>query len=286
MVVRVNGTQIGGSPFQVLAKIHPTQLDEPVWVVKGVDKPGGLSFNSKQQLIVAELDGKKLSVFDRDNKKVETITCEKFSRPTGVAVDKDDNIYVYDMNNSSLLKFNKEGKLVKVVGRKGTRLGESIELGLIKIFNDTLYVCDSGNHRVQILNTELEYMDSFGCRSDGDGQFNEPNDIAQDGAGNLYMTDTKSCHVQVFERFEQFLSTFIKKKGTASKQLDCPCGICVGPDQFVYVCDNKNKCVSVFNTSGDFVTSFGQFSSPAGIVIDDDGFVYVSDCYVSKVYIM
>ena len=140
-------------------------------------------------------------------------------------------------------------------------------------FNDTLYVCDSGNHRVQILNTELEYMDSFGCRSDGDGQFNEPNDIAQDGAGNLYMTDTKSCLVQVFECFEQFLSTFIKKK-------------CVGPEQFVYVCDNKNKCVSVFNTSGEFVTSFGQFSSPAGIVIDDDGFVYVSDCYVSKVYIM
>ena len=41
---------------------------------------------------------------------------EKFSRPTGVAVDKDDNIYVSDMNNSSILKFNKEGKLVKVVG--------------------------------------------------------------------------------------------------------------------------------------------------------------------------
>ena len=119
LIVKVNSAQIAGSPFQVFAKIHPTQLDEPVWVVKGVDKPGGLSFNSKQQLIVAELDGKKLSVFDRDNKKVQTITCEKFSRPTGVAVDKDDNIYVSDMNNSSLIKFNKEGKLVKVVGRKG-----------------------------------------------------------------------------------------------------------------------------------------------------------------------
>ena len=89
----------------------------------------------------------------------------------------------------------------------------------------------------------------------------------------------------VFERFEQFLSTF-SKKGTASKQLDCPCGICVGSDQFVYVCDNKNNCVSVFKTSGEFVTSFGQFSNPAGIVIDDDGFVYVSDYCTSTVYIM
>ena len=31
-------------------------------------------------------------------------------------------------------------------------------------------------------------------------------------------------------------------------------------------------------TNGEFVTSFGQFSSPAGIVIDDDGIVYVNDC--------
>ena len=45
--------------------------------------------------------------------------------------------------------------------------------------------------------------------------------------------------------------------------------------------------MSVFKTSGEFVTSFGQFTTPIGIVMDDDGFVYVSD-YVSsgKVYIM
>ena len=30
--------------------------------------------------------------------------------------------------------------------------------------------------------------------------------------------------------------------------------------------------MSVFKTSGEFVTSFGQFSDPVGIVIDDDGF--------------
>ena len=45
--------------------------------------------------------------------------------------------------------------------------------------------------------------------------------------------------------------------------------------------------MSVFKTSGEFVTSFGQFSNPAGIVIDDDGFVYVSNQdSAGKVYIM
>ena len=282
LIVKVNGTQIAGSPFQVFAKIYPTQQGEPVRVVEGVDNPWGIAVNSKQQLVVAECGG-KVTVFDREGKKVQTITCGKLSQPSGVAVDKDDSIYVSDMHNCSLLKFSKEGKLMKVVGQSGTRPGK---FDIIKIINDKLYVCDSGNDRVQILNTELEYVNSFGCRGNGDGQFNYPNDIAQDRAGNLYVTDCHNDRVQVFDCKGQFLSTF-SKKGAASEQLNFPIGICVGSDQLVYVCDNGHKCVSVFKTSGEFVTSFGQFFNPAGIVIDDDGFVYVSNhATPEKVYIV
>ena len=282
LIVKVTGTQIAGSPFQVFAKIHPTQLGEPVRVVEGVVDPWGIALNSKHQLVVA---GKKVMMFDKDGKKVQTITHEKFSRPIGVAVDKDDNIYVSDNGISSLFKFNKEGKLMKVVGRKGTR-PEFSNLGIIKVINNTLYVCDRGNCRVQIWNTELGYVNSLGCHGDGNGQFNRPNGIAQDRAGNLFVSDTKNNRVQVFDCKGQFLSAS-SKKCIGSKYLHNPCGISVSSDQFVYVCDNGNKCVSVFKTSGEFVTSFGQFSDPRGIVIDDDGFVYVSNHEsAGKVYIM
>ena len=117
LIVKVNGTQIGGSPFQVFAKIHPTQLGEPVRVMEGVNRPWGITLNSKQQLVVAEWSGKKVTVFDREGKKVQTITSEKFSCPIGVAVDKDDNIYASNNGNSSLFKFSKEGKLKNVVER-------------------------------------------------------------------------------------------------------------------------------------------------------------------------
>ena len=123
-------------------------------------------------------------------------------------MDKDDNIYVLDWSNSSLLKFTKEGKLMKVVGRKGMQPGEFSDLGNMKVINDKLYVCDRGNHRVQILNTGLMYVDNFGCYGDGDGQFNRPNGIAQDRAGNLYVSDSYNNRVQVFDCKGQFLSTF------------------------------------------------------------------------------
>ena len=200
-------------------------------------------------------------------------------------MDLDDNIYVSNFGNSSLLKFSKEGKLMKVVGQKGTQPGEFSQLSLIKVINDKLYVCDRGNDRFQVLNTELEYVGNFGRHGDGDGQFRGPNDIAQDKAGNLHVADTSNNRVQVFDCNGQYLSTF-SKKGAASKWLNHPYGICVGSDQFVYVCDKGNRCVSVFNTSGEFVTSFGHFLNSIGIIIDDDGFVYVCDYYVGKVNIM
>ena len=284
--VKVNGTQIAGSSFQVFAELHPTQLGKPVRVVERVVNPWGIAFNSKQQLVVAEFGGKKVTVFDKDSKKVQTIAFGKISRPAGVAVDKDDNIYVSDYGNSSVLKFSKEGKLMKVVGRRGAQPGEFSDLGTMKVINNKLYVCDRGNYRVQILNKGLEYVDSFGCYGDGNGQFNRPNGIAQSGAGYLYVSDSgNNNRVQVFDCKGQFMSTF-SKKGAASKLLK-PCGIVISSDQFVYVCDNGNKCVSVFKTSGEFVTSFGHFSSPTGIAVDDDGFVYVSNHESSgKVYIM
>ena len=271
MIIKVNGTPIAGSPFRVFAKIHPTQLGKPNRVVEGVVEPWGIALNSKQQLVVAEWGGEKVTVFDKDGKKVKTVTCEKFSYPNGVAIDKDENIYVSNCN--SLLKFSKEGKLMKVVGQRGTQPGEFEDLSMIKIINDKLYVCDRFNNRFQVLNTKLEYMNSFGCHGSENAEFKSPNDIAQDRAGNLYVSDTNNNRVQVFDCKGQFLFAFSKKG--ASEQLRRPYGICVDFDQFVYVCED-DKCVSVFKTSGEFVTSFGESIDPTGIVIDDDGFVYVA----------
>jgi len=92
------------------------------------------------------------------------------------------------------------------------------------------------------------------------------------------VSDTDNNRVQVFDCKGQFLFAFSKKG--ASKQLRRPFGICVDFDQFVYVCEYVNSCVSVFKTSGEFVTSFGEISNPLGIVIDDDGFVYVASQHV------
>ena len=47
----------------------------------------------------------------------------------------------------------------------------------------------------------------------------------------------------------------------------------------MYVTDKYNKRVSVFRTSGEFVTTFGEgeLTRPECVAIDENGFVNVTD---------
>ena len=85
LTVKVNGKDIVGSPFRVFVKIHPTQLGPPVRTITGVREPSAIALNNKQQLVVGEWDGKKVSVVEQDGKRVQTIQCDKFVCPRGVA---------------------------------------------------------------------------------------------------------------------------------------------------------------------------------------------------------
>ena len=192
-------------------------------------------------LVVGEWGGKKVIVFDKDGNRIQTIEYERLKGVRGVAVDEDDSLYITDPDSDSILKFSKEGKLVKAVGQRGAQPGEFNIPISVKIINDKLYICDYGNHRVQILNRDMEYVESFGRHGSGDGEFIHPYDLAQDRAGNLYVSEWSNHRVQVLNCKGQFLYA-ISKKGANSERLCYPRGVCVD-DQFVYVCDS---CVSVF----------------------------------------
>ena len=280
--IKVNGKEIRGSPFQVFVKIHPTQLGKPVRAISGVKMPWAITFNSKEELVVTEYSGKKVSVMDKHGKRLRTIQCDKLKNPSGVSLDKDGNIYVTDSNGDTLFKFNKEGECVQVLQKSGSQPGELNFPGGVKYINDKLFVCERWNHRVQVLDTNLKFIHSFGQKGTGRGQFNMPQNVVQDKAGNLYVTDYNN-RVQVFSCEGQFLSTFCEK-GTASKKLDKPIGICFDAcSDFVFVSEWDVGCVSVFKPSGEFVTSFGELNKPPGIAVDEDGFVYVCEHSTNKI---
>jgi DNA-binding beta-propeller fold protein YncE len=83
-----------------------------------------LAFDSKGRLLVGDRNNNRIQVFDQDGNFIEQFT--QFSRPSGIAVDKNDVIYVADSESESVSK-NHFGR------KRGIRVG-SIKDGKIIAF--------------------------------------------------------------------------------------------------------------------------------------------------------
>jgi len=66
------------------------------------DLPHCLAFDSKGRLLVGDRNNNRIQIFDQDGNFIEQFT--QFSRPSGIAIDKDDVIYVADSESESVSK--------------------------------------------------------------------------------------------------------------------------------------------------------------------------------------
>ncbi len=271
LLISVDDQPIPGSPFYVLVKIPPTKLDKPVRVIRGIKDPRYMAFNSSEELIVTDYSGDVL-VFDKKGEQIRSISKSKhgFGSIYGVAVDKEDNIYVCDDGKHCVYKFNKRGDLLKRFGTYGSGPKELNNPRGIAVAGDQVFVCDRRNNRVQVLTTELEQI---GSRGTGNEHFNGPEDVAVDEQ-MVYVTDCNNHRAQVLTMDGRFIRS-LGKKGSGQGDVSGPYGVCV--TGFVYVAEYSNKRVSVFTKDGQFVTSFGNghITGPYGVAVDSDGFVYV-----------
>ncbi len=74
-----------------------------------------------------------------------------FSRPKGVATDSDSHIYVVDNLFDNVQVFDQTGQILLAIGARGQNRGEFWSPAGIDIENDTVYIADTFNNRIQIL---------------------------------------------------------------------------------------------------------------------------------------
>ena len=194
-------------------------------------------------------------------------------------MDEDYNVYISDSDSNCLYKFDKDGRLLKTLStKKGSGPRDFNTPRWVAVHGDRVFVCDRGNHRVQVLTANLEPLTQFGTHGVCNGQLNGPEGIAVDSEGMLYVSDYINHCIQVFSRNGQFIRSFGKKR-SGRGELNGPTGMCVDAG-YVYIAEYYNKHVSVFTKEGQFVTSFGSgfIPYPFGVSVDRDCFVYVSCC--------
>ena len=160
--------------------------------------------------------------------------------------------------------------------------------------NGDIYVADSGNHRIQVLDANGVYRFSWGEFGTATGQFNEPWSVAVDD-NFVYVADTWNHRLQKFTLEGDFVS-IIGSSGSPSDG-DLGEGLFFGPRQIallepdqLLVTDTGNHRIQRFTRDGEFVESFGsfginqgQFYEPVGMAVSPNGSIYLADTWNRRI---
>jgi sugar lactone lactonase YvrE len=145
-----------------------------------------------------------------------------------VKVDPADNIWVTDKGSDMVIKFDPEGRVVMVFGRKQEASDEETgplkhpkpplppEDGRFRQVTDVTwdkagntFISDGYiNSRIAKVDKDGNWLKSWGERGKEPGQFNTPHSIATDAAGNVYVADRGNRRIQVFDGDGKFLRQF------------------------------------------------------------------------------
>ena len=279
--IRVEGQHIRGSPFSVAVKLPVEKLGTPILTIGGMRRPWGVAITQRGEVVVTDQECHCISALSPNGEVLwsfGTHGCGKgqFNKPGGVAVDGEGNILVGDTGNHRIQKFT-AGQFFTAVGTGGSEPLQFANPSDIAI-SDKVYVVDCGNHRVQVLNSDLTFSHTFGKKGNGKGQFQYPCGIACDSTGKVYVTDKDNHRIQVFTAEGKFL----RMLGQCG--LRWPIGIAIDTCDSVYVSESVNNRVSLFTSEGQFVTSFGregkapgEFNTPTGLALDSSRVLYVCD---------
>lgn len=146
-----------------------------------------------------------------------------------VKVDPADNIWVTDKGSDMVVKFDPEGRVLMVFGRKQEASDEDTaplkhpkpplpsEDGRFRQVTDVAwdsvgntFISDGYiNSRVAKVDKNGNWLKSWGDRGTGPGQFNTPHSIATDAQGNVYVADRGNHRIQVFDGDGKFLRQMI-----------------------------------------------------------------------------
>jgi streptogramin lyase len=213
-----------------------------------------------------------------------------------VRVDKGDNLWAIDKGSDMVIKFNQEGRVNMVFGRKKEASDEAGPWtrvnpprpavdGQFRQPTDVtwdpqgnIFISDGYiNSRIAKYDKNGDWVKSWGTPGTGPSQFNTPHGIAADAQGNIYVADRNNRRIQVFDSDGKFLRVMtidvpappdarpwmgaMPGPETPLNQVaGSPWTMCItpGPTQYIYTSDSFPGRVYKLTLDGKVVGMFGK----------------------------
>jgi DNA-binding beta-propeller fold protein YncE len=194
--------------------------------------------------------------FDPSGKLIKSFGDGLFAYPHGFTVAEDGNLWATDVNDEQqilglpaknkdgvvmgqeVLKISPTGKVLMTIGKEGVS-GDGNDTfdrptGVAVAPNGDIFVSDGHypnahhNARIMKFSKDGKFIKSFGHLGAGDGEIDEPHDIAIGGTQNrVYVANRRNRRIEVFDQDGNFITSW--------KQFGQPSSVFVGKDDTIYV---------------------------------------------------
>ena len=181
-----------------------------------------------------------------------------FQRARALSIDPHGNVYVVDGGASRIVKLSPEAELLETAGGYGwTDQAFDQPADIVAPNGLDVYVADYGNHRIQRLDRNLNFVSSFSRRDDETAvvQFGYPRGVAQDRFGAIFITDGENKRIVKLNPSGAVELVF-GDLAAGEGRLESPSRVRVSSDDRVYVQD-LNRIV-MFDIFGNYLGTLGN----------------------------
>ncbi|HIF13797.1 MAG TPA: hypothetical protein EYQ82_12510 [Dehalococcoidia bacterium] len=195
------------------------------------DRPAGMSFDMDGNILIVDSMNHRVQKFTTDGKYLGKWGSRgsgdgEFESPWGITVDEIGDVYVADWGNDRIQKFNSDGEFIFAFGSSGIGDGQFNRPTDVAVDLDgDIYVADWGNNRIQLFNLEPRFVQKFlgeatlskmardymmtnaspnrlrdMAKLEPQRALRRPKSVVVGEDGRMYVTDTDSYRVQVYQK--------------------------------------------------------------------------------------
>lgn len=245
-----------------------------------------------------------------------------FNLPMALLLDTGNDLMIADTHNHQIRRLSANGYVTHLAGSSHGLMGKSFADGssnhaifnlpyaMARHPNGLIYIADTNNHRIRIMNAagEVSTVVGTGVAGYNDGnpavaQFNRPQGIAIDKQGMVYVADTDNHSIRKISPNGQV--TTVAGNGKAGfvngrlnqSQLRFPTGLLFSPQGDLLIADTFNHSIRKLSSSGELSTIAGngqegfqegpqsaaEFRQPRSLAQGPNGSIYIADTHNHRI---
>jgi len=203
-----------------------------------------------------------------------------FGECSGVAVDKDDNVWVFNRGAHPVIQFDRNGKTLRAWIDVPVKTAHGIRVDP----EGYVWLVDVGAHKVLKFTPDGRLTMVIGGVGDQAGNndspdlFNRPTNVAFAPSGDFLVSDGYgNSRVVKYSRDGVYLGHW-GRKGARDGEFDLVHDIAVDSTGRVLVADRNNQRVQIFDPDGNFIGKWTGIGAPWGLAyVARENAVYMCD---------